>query len=171
VSILRGLDQIPLRGRGIKPQGGVRPGVATELEPLLNGRYSLDYLTWQIGRCPALSCYTCMAPKADAGILLWTPPAGIGFWRMAPVFRENSGDGLRTALALAIRHVYESRGLRISVLVSHRDEQLLRAVEESGFRAARERRMMNVLARPALVQSAEEPAAVSFLDSDMAYRF
>jgi len=174
VPIHRGLGLIPLHGRrGARPEGSVRPGIAPELAQRLGGRYSVDYLEWQLGRCPVVSCYSCLPAGRHAGaaVVLWTPRSGGGFWRMAPVSGGASPDDLQAALALAIRHVYDSRGLRLSVLISHRDETLRRLVETNGFAAASERRMMNVLTRPALAKPAEELTAVSFLDSDIAYRF
>jgi hypothetical protein len=179
LTIHRKLEQIPLRrGGSTGLQGTVRPGLGFELGALFaagngsNPRYSLEHLTWQIGRCPVLSCYTCLAPgrDPDAAILLWTSRTDGGNWRMAPIFREQALPALQAALALAIRHVHEARGLRLSLLVSHRDERLRRLIEDNGFLLARERRMMNVLTRAELVESADELTTVSFLDSDMAYR-
>jgi hypothetical protein len=164
------VERIPLRRRrAAGKEATIRTGIAPELAHITDGRYALDYLEWQIGRCPAVSCYTCLT--AGAAILLWTPRNGKGFWRMAPFVRDGSPDAVRAALAVAIRHVHDLGGLRIAVLLSHRDEFLRKIVAAHGFAVARERRMMNVLARPDSIDAAVELTEVSFLDSDMAYRF
>src|SRR6476469_6664555 len=130
VPVDRVLGRIPLpRRRGRNSDGSVRAGIAPEVAGLLaagsptSPNYSLEYVDWQIGRCPVLSTSTCLLPgESGAAILLWTTPAGGKFWRMAPIWKEGASPGLEAALGPAIRHVYDSGGSRLSLFVSHRDE-------------------------------------------------
>ena len=153
---------------GVRIEGGI----AGAIEPVLAAggpgwrpRYDLQYLDWQIGRCPALDCFTCHAPGAAA--VLWHARGDQSHWRMA-AWSAGAPDALDSVIAATVRHVFESRGELLSAVVSRLDAAMLSALRAARFRMHPRRRALFGVSGGA---PCEELRPLSFLDTDLAYRF
>jgi hypothetical protein len=147
--------RLPRRVRSIP----VRAGVDRAIEQALD-KYDYEYVQWQVGRCPLLASCTCVGP--DGSVLLWSSNR---FWRMA-----EFGQRLEDVLDAAVRHVYDQGGYQLSVLASRTDEGWHQVLRSRGFRASPDERNLNVLSAVRETR-APELGRLSFLDSDMGYRF
>jgi hypothetical protein len=156
---------------------GVSPVLGAVLEPQQHGgiysRYDLEYIRWQIADCPVLSSQTCYCggqPMPGAAALLWHQKQSTHFWRMATWVRNGSANEAELLLSRVIRHVYDSKGFLLSVVVSRRDTVFIELLRSKGFRAAPNRRPLHIIS-----SNRQEPVPelwpLSFLDTDAAYRF
>jgi len=164
---------IPLRWiPGIASSSEMRTemGVSREIAPLLDStdregwspRYDFTYVSWQIGRSPLIRCWTSYSvcdgePRAAA--VYWSPAGSSGFWRLAVWYQPGSRDRLDAVLRQAV-----------SAIVSRLDSGVQAALRARGFLALGPRRPLYVCAGrdDGLVS---ELSGLSYLDSDLAYRF
>jgi hypothetical protein len=178
------LYMLPLRWiPGPVPSSEIRtePGVSRAIAPLLESRhgeswsprYDFTYVSWQVGRSPLIRCWTSYAfsdgePRAAA--VYWSPAASSDFWRLAVWYRPGSRDRLETVLRYAISEIYRRGGMAVSAIVSRRDSEVQAALWAKGF-------LRLAGARPLYVCAGQdhkpvpELSGLSYLDSDLAYRF
>ena len=178
------INRIPLRWppRAASPSSViVEPGVSEVLKGILEPEqhgdiyacYDFDYVRWQIGDCPALSCETCYiagdsAPRAAA--LIWRHKVSPGFWGMVLWLRNRTEREAEVLLSHVVRHVYEHNGFLLSAVVSRLESDLLRLLRSKQFRTAPRRRPLQIIASRK-DEIVPELWPLSFLDTDFAYRF
>jgi hypothetical protein len=178
------LYMIPLRwvpGPGSSSEIRTEQGVSRLIAPLFDSghgegwspRYDSSYVSWQIGRSPLIRCWTsyCMSagePKAAA--VYWSPATSGDLWRLAVWYQPGSAGLLDPVLRTAVSQIYRQGGMAVSAIVSRLDTEVQSALRGSGFLPLGRR-------RPLYVCTAQDENAVpelsglSFLDSDLAYRF
>lgn len=190
LSMLRGLPKpklvymIPLRwvrksARG--PAVNTEPGVAPRIAPLLEGSgegwrpyYDMSYLEWQIGRSPLLesySSYSLSEGEPQAAALYWRPRASSDFWRLAVWCRKDHREHLASVIGTAVSEIYQRRGMAVSVILSCLDTEVRAGLRSAGFFAAGRRRPLYVCAGKESDGAVRELRGLSYLDTDLAYRF
>ena len=135
--------------------------------------YDLDYIQWQIGRCPMTVSFTCTVPAHEpprAAILFWRHVASKEFWRLALFPQRGALDELAVALDHAIHYIYQQGGAIVSVLLSRLQSDIVQMLRAKGFIAAKRRLPLYLISRDPKPQEGEL-GALSFLDTDLAYRF
>ena len=162
------------------PQTRVHAGIyASALEPVLGSaapdpwtpRYDLAYVDWQLGRCPAVEVATVWASDhgAATGAVIWRARNG-SRWRIELWTLAESAAHAGAVLAEAIRQVRKQGGHVVSVLLASADTLGQSLFSSAGFRRSR-------LAVPLYVLGSrvnpgpEGLRRLSYLDSDLAYRF
>ena len=149
------------------------------LEPILAAcaqerwvpRYDVEYVDWQVGRCPAVESATVWATDTAAatGAVIWRAVRGFR-WRIALWTLARSAAHAGAVLAEAVRQVRARGGHALSVLIAAADVDGQELFHSAGFRRGR-------LAVPLYVLGSrrgpgpEGLTRLSYLDSDLAYRF
>lgn len=188
--ILRGLPKprllymIPLRwvrksarGPEVTTQQGVAPRIAALLEGDENGwrpYYDLSYLEWQIGRSPLLQSYTSYSPSKGeplAAALYWRQRASSDFWRLAVWCRKDGSKHLASAIRTAVAEIYQQKGVVVSALLSRLDIEARAVFHSAGFLAAGRRRPLYLCSGQESDGEVPELRGLSYLDTDLAYRF
>ena len=162
------------------PQTRVEPGVcAAALGPILSAssmerwvpRYDVEYVDWQIGRCPAVESATVWDADTAAatGAVIWRAVHGFR-WRIVLWTLAGSAAHAGAVLAEAVRQVRARGGHALSVLIAARDDAGQELFQTAGFRRSK-------LGVPLYVLGSrrgpgpEGLTRLSYLDSDLAYRF
>lgn len=178
------IEQIPL---GRLPQGSAEDSVMTEsgipdaIMPILEAagpgkcypKYDLDYIDWQIGRCPNLSSFTCYVSGAStpqSAAIFWRPADSTDFWRMVLFTGGEDKSEIASLLATGIRQVYDQKGMAIRTLVSRLDTELIGILEANGFFQHR-RLPFHVLSNETADAPLDAMSGLSYLDGDHAYIF
>ena len=179
------LYMIPLRWRresGGSPQVHTQPGLARQLEPLLDVRqekgwypcYDMPYLDWQIGRSPLLRCWTSFSPNAGerhAAAVFWRPRSSTDFWRLAVWWRGGHRDHLQAVIREVVAQIYQQGGMAVSAIVSRLDEEVQAALRSAGFLNLGSRRSLYICTSRNNDKAVQELRGISYLDSDLGYRF
>ncbi|HEV7365956.1 MAG TPA: hypothetical protein VGN76_08950 [Gemmatimonadales bacterium] len=178
------LYMIPLRW---VPKSGRSAEVATErglsprLTPLLEleggtewaPRYDFADLEWQVGRSPFIQCWTSYTPSVGepvAAAVYWRPAFSSDFWRLAVWSHPGQSGRLELVIREAVATIYRLGGMAVSTIVSRLDLELQRCLHSAGF-------LTLGRSRPLYVCAGREGTAVrelrglSYLDTDLAYRF
>jgi hypothetical protein len=131
--------------------------------------YDLRYLKWQVENCPMVESITCYVEPRVAGTLAWRQKLDRRNWRLALWTRSETHEGVGDVLEAAIDFIFRQGGYRISVIASRLDRERLALLRARGFlESGRPRSLFSITSdRPVN----EEPAGLSFLDTDLAYRF
>ena len=176
------LPLVPVR-LSRRPPGGVavatESGVVADIAPLLEGspgggwfpRYDLDYVRWQIARCPELVSGTCLArdgASVRAAAVFWRPLNSTHTWRLALWTKPDSGPCLEAVLSESLNTIYRQRGMIASVLVSRLDVDVITALRAQGFRLDGRRPLHLFHSEPPAFYALQQ---LSYLDTDLAYRF
>jgi hypothetical protein len=176
------IDQIPLRfvnrksERPARVETGISPAITPILESLSSdsGRpgYNLEYIEWQIARCPILisnCCYFPEAPSPRATIVYWRSILK-NSWRFSIWALNTARDQVPALLSNVIREIYKSRGTLISVVVSRTDAALIEILTEAGFSSGPEGMPLYALTSRR-AEAMPELSHLSYLDCDLSYRF
>lgn len=178
------LYKIPLRlvwgrrrGSAVRNESGLARAAAGLIEAERgegwSPRYDFEYVDWQIGRSPVLASQTSFSPaqgEPQAAALYWRPRTSPEFWRLAVWAAPDSGDHLKAALGEAVSRVYESGGLALSTIISRLDADRLAVLRSAGF-IAKSRRALYQCTASGSENPACELSRLSYLDTDLAYRF
>ena len=180
----RALYMIPLRrvrgsGRGnaVRTETGLATSVAALIEAERgvgwSPRYDFEYVDWQIGRSPVLVSQTSFSPaqgEPRAAALYWRPQASVEFWRLVLWAGPDSVDHLGAVLGEAVSRVYEAGGLVLSTIVSRLDADRLALLRSAGF-LPKARRALYQCMGGGSERPVSELSRLSYLDTDLAYRF
>ena len=162
------------------PQTKVQAGVCAHgLEPVLGAadpdswtpRYDVAYVDWQLGSCPAVEVATIWATdkQAATGAVIWRALNG-SRWRIALWTLAHSAAHAGAVLAEAIRQVRNRGGHALSVLIASADTRGQALFKSAGFRRSGPGVPLYVLGSRAN-PGPEGLRRLSYLDSDLAYRF
>jgi hypothetical protein len=178
------LQHIPLRWvrRSIDDRISIDQGlsarVASLVEKTTGGqwrpRYDSEFVDWQLGRCPAIACWSCYC-SSDAplrtGALIWKSRSSKGFWRLAFCGATDDLQQVGALVRAVTSFVYEQRGIALFAIASHLEGDLVQMLAQSGFLRRRDRLPFHAIRGRKADLPTEEFAALTFLDTDMAYRF
>jgi hypothetical protein len=177
--VLRPLRSVALRRLAARKKASIEPGVSDWLEGLLDaGRthstipvYDLRYLKWQIERCPGVESVTCRIERGNtlAGALAWHAKSDRRSWRVALWTKSESHEETRNVLDAVIDFVSRQGGHRVSTIASRLDRERLASLRAAGFIESGQPRSLFAIASEHAVH--DEPGGLSFLDTDLAYRF
>jgi hypothetical protein len=159
----------------------IEPGVSRVLARLLDRLnvvdrvplYDLEYIEWQIGRCPVLASHTVYFKAEDnvgTAILLWCSAASRDFWRMSVLAVNPKAAEVRALITATLAYVLNQGGVSLSVVVSRKEGQLIEVLRKCGFIVSPKRRPLYVMGASRLQHSLPEPRRLSFLDTDLGYR-
>jgi hypothetical protein len=159
----------------------IEPGVSRVLASLLDRLnvgdgvplYDLEYIDWQIGRCPVLASYTVYFKAVDnvgTAILLWCSAASRDFWRMSVLAVNPKAAEVGPLVTATLAYVLNQGGVSLSAVLSRRESQLIEVLRARGFTVSPRRRPLYVMAASRLQHSLPEPRRLSFLDTDSGYR-
>ncbi len=135
--------------------------------------YDLNYIQWQMDHCPMIVSFSCIVPAYErlrAAVLFWRHVESSEIWRLALFPQRGSLDELEVALDHAIHYIYKQGGAVISVLLSRLQTDTIQLLRAKGFIAAKRRLPLYLISRDPKPQEGEL-GALSFLDTDLAYRF
>jgi len=170
-----------IRRSGRRPSVRSEPGLARRIAPLIEAQrgegrwpgYDFEYVDWQIGRAPMLVAETSASPadgEPHAAAVYWTARGARARWRLACWARPGADDHLARVLGEATSRVYERGGAEISTIVSRLDTDRLAALRAAGFSVEGSRPLYEC----ADGDGGEPPgelSRLSYLDTDLAYRF
>ncbi len=164
------------------PPVRVESGVSEVIEPLIashrsdgwHARYDLDYLQWQVERCPTVvsgTCYVAGDSAPPAAVVFWRERESSQFWRITMWARPGATRELEAVLVKTIKLIYDGGGLAVSILVSHRDEDAVAVLEQRGFMATRHHLPLYIYAARSTSQPIDDVRHLGYMDGDLAYRF
>jgi hypothetical protein len=156
-------------------------GLARQIAPLLEANhgagwhphYDFAYVDWQLGRSPLTRCWTSFSaspgvPRAAA--VYWRSVASGDLWRMVLWCSGANLDHLGPVIRAAAAEVFRQGGMAISTIVSRLDLDAQRILRSAGFIALGPRRPLYVCAGRD-TDPVRELGGLSYLDTDLAYRF
>jgi hypothetical protein len=175
---LRPLERLSVR----RTRGRTHAKVVAGVSPLLAGAlefchachakplYTVDYLKWQLDRCPGVHAASVFVPSASMsmGAVCWSRDAAPADWRFALWGPDDDNDAMAQVVDALLDHAAARGAQRVSVLASRLDTERLALLEQRGFVSDGSRRPLYVTGDVA--GSAPELAGLSFLDTDLAYR-
>jgi hypothetical protein len=178
------LQQIPLRWvrdpsvSGVSIEAGLPPRVISMLgEPAAGDwhpLYDAEYVDWQLGRCPAITCWSCSISSESplrTAALIWRSRSSSRYWRLAFC---GAGDDLEKIEVLAgaiVAFVYAQGGIALFAMASHLEGDLVDLLARRGFLRRRSRLPFYVVRGRHPELPIEEFSVSNFLDADLAYRF
>ena len=165
------------RARAVRTESGLARSAARLIEADGGEHwapgYDFGYVDWQIGRSPVLVSATSYSPDRGApraAALYWRPRTSAELWRLALWAAPDSHDHLAAVLREAVSHVYENGGMAISTIASRLETDRLGFLKAAGF-VAGSRRALYHCASSDRERPPVELSGLSYLDTDLAYRF
>ena len=152
----------------------IGPLVESDRSEVWYPRYDLDYLDWQLVRCPAVTCGTCYIPTrsgARAAAVFWRSITSTDSWRVAIWGREGGQDDMAAVLDGAIHQAYRAGGMIVRLFASRLDTNLIALVKSRRFTPSRQRLPLSICTARPTSQPVDELGGLSYLDGDFAYRF
>jgi hypothetical protein len=171
------LRWIPRGARLVKTESGLARPAARLIEASAGEQwapaYDVNYVDWQIGRSPVLVSATSLSPDRGpprAAALYWRRSSSSKLWRLALWSAADSSDHLTAVLREAISQIYDGGGMAISMIVSRLEVERLSLLKGAGFVAKGRRDLYGCTSREG-ARSPVELSGLSYLDTDLAYRF
>jgi hypothetical protein len=177
------LQQIPLRWvRGLsKSEITIDSGLSPRLVSLADATpqgdwrplYDSDFLEWQFGRCPGISCWSCWISSESplrTAALIWRSRLSPKFWRF--VFRGETHDceQMERLIGAIVSFVYSQGCVALFAIASHKESDLATLLRRQGFLRYGNLPFYAMRGRCAELPT-DEFSVLSFLDADLAYRF
>jgi hypothetical protein len=178
------LRQIPLRWIRHRSscEVSIVPGLAPEIVPLMGDvapdvwcpSYDFSYVDWQLGRCPAILCWSCWwpaAPPIRTAALIWRSRNSARYWRLA--FFGDIADlpAINELTRAIVAFVYSQGAVALFAIASDLERVLVNALAGLGFFSRSRRLPLYILRGRNSQLPADEFGVLSFLDADLAYRF
>ena len=177
------LQQIPLRWIRHRNERGVTfdPGLSSRVLSLLEGgtqrdwrpRYDAEFFDWQFRRCPAITCWSCwisseFPPRTAATI--WRSRSSKRFWRFVLCGETRDSQRIKEFIAAIISFVHRQGCVALFAMVSHLESDLIKVFGRHGFLRHGKLPLYGMRGHDSELPM-DEFCALSFLDSDLAYRF
>lgn len=175
------LGRMPVTRLRVTGGSPMTHGVAPEIAALLQEApaqhwaacYDLEFLRWQIGRCPGLRSLTIMDQKHDPqmAVVAWTQEPG-SLWRMVFWQREPSNFAVaERVLVDSLAHLLRLGAAEVSCMISRWDSDAAAALSGAGFRDAGFQRPLYFFDGPEGSLRLRELQRVHFLAADIGHRF
>lgn len=178
-----GLQQIPLRWvRGsnksaITIDSGYSPRVIALAEAPPQGDwqplYDSEFLEWQFGRCPAITCWSCWMSSESplrTAALIWRSRSSPKFWRFVFCGERNDSGKMKSLIGAIVSFVYSQGCVALFAIASHKESDLAKLLRGHGFLRYGNLPFYAMRGRCAELPT-DEFSTLSFLDADLAYRF
>jgi hypothetical protein len=156
---------------------GLAPGIIRLMSaapPLEWGPiYDAEFFQWQFCRCPAITCWSCWIASESplrTAALVWRSSSSSEFWRLVFCGDTSDLEKLRLLVAAAVSFVYRQGAIAIFTVTSQEEKGLLRLFLQRGFIRHRSLAFYIMRGRSSALPG-DEFTRLSFLDSDLAYRF
>ncbi len=180
------LRSIPIRwitGRSsrcptIVTEPGLSPAVAELIEhdhhDGWHPHHRFDGLQWSMARCPSISlrtCYVSGLSGIDAAAVFWRSANDSDFWKVA-LWSAPLRDSLIPPLLSEVRsQVYAEGGLAISTLASHLQSNLIEQLQASGYWRQPRPLPLYLLSQRKQPLPFGDMTGLSYVCTDLAYRF
>jgi hypothetical protein len=177
------LQQIPLHWVRSSNQAAVtiNPGLSSRLASLVDGErrrewrpvYDSEFFNWQFQRCPAIACWSCWISSESplrTAALIWRARNSSKLWRFVLCGETHDSDKIKKLIDATVSFVYSQGCLALFSIASHRETDLIKQIRRRGFLPYRKLPFYGMRGRFAELPT-DEFCALSFLDSDLAYRF
>jgi len=133
--------------------------------------YDSAALEWRLLRCPVVEAWVCEGPQDRASVLVWRSTEQRREWKAALFGTGKETGELSACLESALRHIVQQGGSSVSVLVSRWDRTLIGVLSAARFREAKFNYPIYFLQAGTAGESLNTIAGLSYLDSDLHYRF
>ena len=179
LKLLRPLGKLPV-ARLSQEKVWISNGIAENIAPLLplaskvwTAVYDVEFLRWQIERCPQLQAITVCDREENPhiAIVAWTH-SGHSNWRFCLWQKPDCATSTsRQVLAGALSHIMQRGATQVSCVLSRWDEAQISLLKSAGFAPTKLQRPLffydNVLSELQLTQLQQ----VNFLAADLGHRF
>ena len=177
------LRQIPLRWvrRLNKLEITIESGLSPHLVSLADAAprrdwrplYNSEFLEWQFGRCPAITCWSCWmfseSPPRTAA-LIWRSRLSPKFWRFFVRGETHDLEKMKTLIGAIVSFVYSQGCIALFAIASHKERGLVTLLRRRGFLQYANLPFYVMRGRCADLPT-DEFSVLSYLDADLAYRF
>ena len=177
------LQQIPLRWvRGLSKSeitidSGLSPRVMSlaDTAPQRDWRplYDSEFLEWQFGRCPAITCWSCWISSESplrTAALIWRSRLSPKFWRFVFYGETHDFEQMERLIGAIVSFVYSQGSVALFAIASHKESDLAALLRRRGFLRYGNLPFYALRGRCAELPT-DEFSVLSFLDADLAYRF
>jgi len=177
------LQQIPLRWvRGLSKSeitidSGLSPRVMSlaDTAPQRDWRplYDSEFLEWQFGRCPGISCWSCWISSESplrTAALIWRSRLSRKFWRFVFYGETHDFEQMERLIGAIVSFVYSQGCVALFAIASHKESDLATLLRRQGFLRYGNLPFYAMRGRCAELPT-DEFSVLSFLDADLAYRF
>lgn len=177
------LQQVPVRWvRGLgKSEITIESGLSPRLISLADAMpqddwrplYDSNFLEWQFGRCPAITCWSCWISSElplRAAALIWRSQLSPKFWRFVFCGETHDFGQMERLIGAIVSFVYSHGCVALFTIASHKENDLARLLRRHGFLGYGNLPFYAMRGRCAELPT-DEFSALSFLDADLAYRF
>jgi hypothetical protein len=177
------LQQIPLRWvRGLNKtaitiDSGLSPRVSSLIDAARQGDwralYDSEFLHWQFGRCPAITCWSCWISSESplrTAALIWRSRSSTKFWRFVICGETHDFEKMKRLIGAIVSFVYSQGCVALFAIVSHKESDSVTVLRRQGFLRYGNLPFYAMRGRCAELPT-DEFSALSFLDADLAYRF
>jgi len=178
------LQQIPLRWvrQGSRARISIEPGIPARAMSAFDEAapgdwhplYDSEYVEWQLGRCPAMQCWTCSISSESpvrTAALLWRSRSSSAYWRLALCGARSDLEKIQMVVGAIVSFVYAQRGVALFAVASHLENDLADLLVRQGFLRRRARLPFYAMRGRRSELPMDEFGVLSYLDSDLAYRF
>jgi hypothetical protein len=154
------------------------PSLLTEWQALARGdQWAIfngwQYVDWAVGRCPQLVTKTMLAPEHDpcAAVVCWRRKSSPKRWRIALFAAPGGVEALRSALAAAVNQIHHEGAHVISAVAGRQDAQSVELLKWARFSESAARLPFFVFTEKHEHKCIDSASGLSYLDTDLAYRF
>lgn len=177
------LQQIPLRWvRGLSKSeitvdSGLSPRLVSlaDTAPQVDWRplYDSNFLEWQFGRCPDITCWSCWISSESplrTAALIWRSRSSRKFWRFVVCGETHDLEKMKRLIGAIVSFVYSQGCVALFAIASHKETDLATLLRRRGFLRYGSLPFYAMRGRCAELPT-DEFSVLSFLDADLAYRF
>jgi len=178
------LQQIPVHWARDRSRIGVsiEPGLSPRLVSVFGTEasrdwqpfYDMEYVDWQLVRCPAVKCWSCWissdsSPRTAA--FIWTTRSFSGYWRLFFCGAMTDLERIEVLTGAIVSFVHDQKGVALFTMASHLETGLMDLLTRQGFLRRRAKLPFYVMRGRNRGLPVDEFTRLNFLDSDLAYRF
>lgn len=177
------LQQIPLRWVRNADRSAVTIDgeLSPRMEPLIDNfergdwrpLYNSEFLHWQFRRCPSITCWSCWLSSESplrTAALVWRSRSAKGIWRFVLLGDTTDLEKLKLLITGIVSFLYHEGCIALFTIASHHETDLANLLRQRGFLRHVKLPFYALRGRQAELPT-EDFSVLSFLDSDLAYRF
>jgi hypothetical protein len=135
--------------------------------------YDREFFDWQFRRCPAITSWSCWISSESplrTAALVWRSRSSQALWRFVFCGETDDLDKLKILITAIVSFTHNQRCIALFTIASHLDHDLVRLLGGRGF--LRHGKLPFYVMRGRNTElPTDEFSALTFLDSDLSYRF